>query len=377
VAIVIVLILGIVYVIVTVHIPDILGRILSQTFGTTSGIQELIVLSTPFFLTALAVLIPLRIGLWNVGGEGQFFAGAWMASAFAFIVPRLSGPLLIIGMLVAGALGGMLWIVVPALTKAYLNVNEIITTLMLDLAVIYWVDYWISGPWHYAYSQGGILESKFIPVQAHLPRIPIEGGLDSGILIALAITVFVGVGLKYSVAGYKSRVVGSGRLVAAFTGMPMRRTIVVSFVLGGALAGIGGVLQLIGNSYQLTPGISNNTGYLGIAVAVLAGGTITGVVVMSALLAIIMSAGQVVQLYGISSEDVFILIGLLLVLSSIASMFSHYKLVKRDNNSIDGNNIEDPVSVLGNEIVNTVDIHPNIEWENEPIGTPNAAHNDQ
>ncbi len=327
-AIVLVLAVGILYLVVTVHVPDLLGRIVDETFGTTPGIQELAVLATPFFLTGLAVLIPLRIGLWNIGGEGQFFAGAWMATGFAFVFPRLPGPILIVLMLIAGTVGGAVWAVIPAIAKAYLNVNEIITTLMLDLAVVFWVDYWISGPWHYTQSQGGVLESRFIPQQAHLPAIAVAGGVDSGLAIAVLITLVVGIVLKYTIAGYRSQIVGAGQRVASFAGMRAKPTVIVTLLVGAALAGIGGVLQLIGNSYQLTPGLSNNTGYLGIAVAVVAGGTVAGIVAMSVLLAVIMSAGQVVQLYGVSSDDVFILIGLLLILSTIATVLNRYKLVR-------------------------------------------------
>ena len=318
-----------VYLVTTVHVPDVLGLVLRTTFTTQPGLQELVVLATPFFLTALAAQIPLRVGLWNIGGEGQFFAGAWLACAFAFALPHAPGALLIIGMLVAGAIGGALWVTIPMLAKAFLNVNEIITTLMLNLVVVSWVAYWITGPWQYPSSQGGTIESRFLPVQSHLPLVHLAGGLDSGLIIAVGITIVVGVVVRYSIFGYRTLVVGSGRAVASFAGVPVRRMIAISFLLGGALAGIGGVLQLVGNSYQLTPGLSNNTGYLGIAVAVLAGGSILGVIVMSCLLAVIMSVGQAVQIYGVSSEDVFILIGVLLLLATIAEVAAHHRLVRR------------------------------------------------
>ncbi len=329
VAIIVVLSVAVVYIVATVHVPDILGLVFRGTFTTEPGIQELVVLATPFFLTALAVSIPLRVGLWNIGGEGQFFAGAWLATGFSFWLPHLPGPLMIIGMLVAGAVGGAVWAVIPLLAKIYLNVNEIITTLMLNLIVVYWVAYWLTGAWRYGFSQGGTIESKFIPSQAHLPLLPFQGGIDSGILVAVGLLAVVGFVLHYSVAGYRSRIVGSGPDVAAFAGVRVRRTIAVSLLLAAALAGVAGVLQLTGNSYQLTPGLSNNTGYLGIAVAVLAGDSVIGVGVMSCLLAVIMSAGQIVQVYGVSSEDVFIIIGLLLLLSTVATRLGQYRLVRR------------------------------------------------
>lgn len=328
VAVIFALALAAVYLVATVHVPDVLGLVLKNTFASASGIQELFVLATPFFLTALAVTLPLRVGLWNIGGEGQFFAGAWMATALAFAFPKANGFLLVVGMVVAGALGGAIWSLVPTLTRVYLSVSEVITTLMLNFVVLLWVDYWITGKWRYGSSQGGTIESRFLPTQAHLPLVHLAGGLDSGIIIALVICVLVGSFMHYSHFGYQSLVAGSGRATAAFAGVSVRRVAIVSMLVAGGVAGIAGVLQLAGNSYQLTPGLSNNTGYLGIAVAVLAGGSIIGVVIMSCLLAVIMSVGQSVQLYGVSSEDVFIVIGLLLVLSTIAELLSHYRLVR-------------------------------------------------
>lgn len=144
----------------------------------------------------------------------------------------------------------------------------------------------------------------------------------------MLLTALTGAFFRYSIFGYHSLVVGSNRATAAFAGIPVRRVALLSMLAAGGLAGVAGVLQLTGNSYQLTPGLSNNTGYLGIAVAVLAGGSVLGVVIMSCLLAIIMSIGQTVQLYGVSSEDVFIVIGLLLLLSTVAEVLSHYRLTR-------------------------------------------------
>lgn len=328
-AILVAIAVGAVYLATTVHTPGVLTSVIKQSLENVLGIQELVVLTTPFLLTAFAVLIPLRLGLWNVGGEGQFFAGAWTATGLAFMLPHAPGWFLIPGMIVAGAAGGAIWITVPALAKIYLNVNEIITTLLLNLTSTLWVTYWIVGSWRDTASQGGSIQSRFIPVRSHLPPIPmVSGGLDSGLVIALAIVVGVGLFLRYSMFGYRTTVVGGSRQAATFAGVNLRTTVLIAMLAAGALAGMAGVLQMTGNTYQLTPGLSNNTGYLGIAVAVLAGNSVAGIVVMSVLLAAIMDIGQVVQVYGVSSEDVFVLIGLLLLLSAISEVLSHYRLVQ-------------------------------------------------
>jgi simple sugar transport system permease protein len=342
VAIVLVLAMFFVYLAATMHVPDVFGLIFRQTFTTAPNLEELVVLATPFFLTALAVFIPLRVGLWNVGGEGQFFAGAWLATGLSFWLPHLPGPLLIVGMILMGAVGGALWVTIPMLAKVYLNVNEIISTLMLNFIVVLWVAYWLTGSWQYRASTGGTLQSRSIPSQAHLPFVHLAGGLDSGLIIAVAITVVVGVTFRYSIFGYRSFIVGAGRPVALFAGVRTRRVLVVSFLLAGALAGIAGVLQLIGNSYRLTPGLSNNTGYLGIAVAILAGNSIVGLGLMACMLAAIMLIGQTVQLYGVPSEVVFILIGLLLLFNVIGETLSQYQLIHRQDEVSWAGDADDP-----------------------------------
>ena len=353
-AIFVVLGLAAVYLGESVHVPDVFGLIVRQSFTTAPNLEELVVLATPFFLTALAVLIPLRVGLWNVGGEGQFFAGAWLATGFSFELPHLAGPLMIIAMMMAGALGGALWAVIPMLARVYLNVNEIISTLMLNLVIVFWVAYWLTGSWEYGGSTGGTPQSRFIPTQAHLPLVHLEGGLDSGLLIAGGITFVVGIFLRYSAFGYRSQIVGAGRTVALFAGVRVRRVLVVSFLLAGALAGVAGVLQLAGNSYQLTPGLSNDTGYLGIAVAILAGNSVLGLAIMACVLAAIMLVGQTVQIYGVSSESVFIVIGLLLLFNAIGDALSQYQLIRRPGDDCarahgPGGSDRDSLSGLGAE----------------------------
>ncbi len=317
-----------IYLGLTIHQPDILGVVLRESFATPASLDEWVVLATPFFLTALAVLIPLRVGLWNIGGEGHFFGGAWLATGLAFWLGHLTGAVLIPGMLVAGALGGALWAAIPALARVYLNVNEIISTLMLNLVMVFWVAYWLVGSWQYGGSTGGTLQSRIIPTQSQLPLLHVAGGLDSGLVIALVITALVGLYLHFSTFGYQSLLVGSGRAVALYTGVRIRRVQMISMLGAGALAGIAGVLQLAGNSYQLTPGLSNNTGYLGIAVAILAGNSVWGLVVMAGLLSTIMLVGQNVQMYGVSSDAPFIVIGVLLLLNAVGDALSQYRLIR-------------------------------------------------
>src|SRR6188472_2790817 len=119
---------------------------ISATVGDRQGIDETLVIATPILMNALAVAIALRLKVWNIGSEGQFFMGAWAAAGVGLYLD-LPAPLLLVLMALAGMAAGAVWILVPALSRAYWNVNEIITTLLLNFVAIQWVFWFSLGQW--------------------------------------------------------------------------------------------------------------------------------------------------------------------------------------------------------------------------------------
>lgn len=300
----------------------------NSTLGTPYGVQYLMILTTPLILTGLAAAIPLRIGLWNIGGDGQLFLGAWAAFAVGVQYPHLKGAFLIPLMLIAGALGGAAWALLPALARVYLGVNEIISTLMFNFIAGFWVLYWAGQRWPEPLSAGGV-KSRVVPEQSILS--PIQLGdymIPLGFIIALVVVAVVWAFLRGSVFGYEMSIIGSSPRAATYAGMSTRKITVMVFLLGGAAAGIAGVIEMLGNIQRFAPSLSNNLGYTGVVVAVLAGGVGLDLVGMALVFAVIAIGGNILAITGASSDLVFAMYGLTLICAAIGQGLRNVKVVR-------------------------------------------------
>jgi ABC-type uncharacterized transport system permease subunit len=299
-------------------------QVVSSTFGSSFGLEDVGLLVTPLILTGLSVAVALRIGAWNIGAEGQFYAGAFAATGVALFVP---GPTVVILplMFIAGALGGLIWILVPTLARAYADVSELITTLLLNFVatlLVYWV---ATGPW--LDPSGHALATT-----ARLPHDVPEfwGIVHWGFPAAILLTVVVAAVLNYTRWGYEVRIAGSNPNAAKYAGMPFRRHLILVMLLSGAIAGVAGMLEAAGTVHRLQGGISNNFGYLGIMVAVLARGSALGVLAGAVLMAIILNSGIILQTQGVNVSTVLAITGLILFFTAIGDEFAHYRITRTE-----------------------------------------------
>jgi len=262
--------------------------------------------------------------LWNIGAEGQFFIGAFGASAVVLLpvlpedAPRW---LFIITMIVFGMAAGAIWGFIPGLLKARFQVNEIISTLMLNYIAISWNNYFIFAVW----SDGGFQMSKVFPRNAWLPRltdyvetIPMFRGLTThfGLILAVIAAVVVWLILYRSQWGYEIRLVGDNPRAAQYAGISITRNTVLVMMLSGALAGLAGMSEISGVVHRLQGAISPGYGFTGIIVAWLAKLNPIAVVPVSILFGALILAGREIQPSGIPK----LLQGIILV-SLIASDF--------------------------------------------------------
>jgi ABC-type uncharacterized transport system permease subunit len=299
-------------------------QVVSSTFGSSFGLEDVGLLVTPLILTGLSVAVALRIGAWNIGAEGQFYAGAFAATGVALFVP---GPTIVILplMFIAGAVGGLIWILVPTLARAYADVSELITTLLLNFVatlLVYWV---ATGPW--LDPSGHALATT-----ARLPHDVPEfwGIVHWGFPAAILLTVVVAAVLNYTRWGYEVRIAGSNPSAAKYAGMPFRRHLILVMLLSGAIAGVAGMLEAAGTVHRLQGGISNNFGYLGIMVAVLARGSALGVLAGAVLMAIILNSGIILQTQGVNVSTVLAITGLILFFTAIGDEFAHYRITRTE-----------------------------------------------
>jgi len=298
------------------------GRVISASFGSAFGMEDLGVLVIPLILTGLAVAVGQQIGAWNIGAEGQFYAGAFAASAVGLFVPGPQWMILIL-MFIAGTVGGAVWILVPTLARAYANVNELITTLLLNFVATLLVYYVSTGPWR---DRSGMANSATPPLSADVPYF--WGIVHWGFPIAIGLAVVVALALSFSKWGYEVRLVGSNPSAAKYAGIPVRKHLITVMLLSGAIAGLAGMLEIAGTVHRLQGGISNNFGYLGIMVAVLARGSPLGVIFSGALMAFILNSGIILQTQGLTTSVVLAITGFILFLTAIGDELSYYRITR-------------------------------------------------
>jgi general nucleoside transport system permease protein len=297
-------------------------QVLTSTFGSGFGLEDVGLLITPLILTGLSVAVALRIGAWNIGAEGQFYAGAFAATGIALFIP---GPTIVMLplMFVAGALGGLIWILVPTLARAYADVSELITTLLLNFVATLLVYYVSTGPW---LDPGGHALATTARLKHDVPEF--FGLVHWGFPIAVLMAVGLAVAFSFTRWGYEVRIAGSNAQAAKYAGMPFRRHLIVVMLLSGAIAGIAGMLEVAGTVHRLQGGISNNFGYLGIMVAVLARGSSIGVIAGAALMAVILNSGIILQTQGVTTSTVLAITGLILFYTAIGDELAHFRITR-------------------------------------------------
>jgi len=293
------------------------------SFSNLFGLEDLGLIWSPLILTGLAAAVALRIGLWNIGGEGQFYAGAIAATLVGLHVQAPVGVALVL-MGLAGFVAGAAWILVPALARAWLAVDESITTLLLNFVAVLLVTYLCTGPMR---DPANAVTAASAHVPYEIP--PLLDDLHWGFAVSVALVFAVALLFGRSVWGYEVRVAGANRHAAAYAGMRVRRRIMQVFLLSGGLAGLAGMLEVAGTVHRLEGGISNNFGYLGLMVAALAGASPLAVLPASFLLALLLNAGIVLQSYGVSKYAVLALTGLVLMSAAVGERLAYYRLAPK------------------------------------------------
>jgi simple sugar transport system permease protein len=269
------------------------GDTLVYVFGNTYGFSELLVRTVPLLFTAIAVALPARIGLINVGGEGQLLMGAVFATGGAMAFAAQPSWVLLPLISLLGFTGGALWALVPGLLRALRLVNETISTLLLNYVAPLVVSFLIFGPWRSAES-AAYPESPAFAEAARLPAFfhtRVHAGLLFGI-VCLALYWFLVARTRW---GLEMRAIGANSEAARRLGIPVFQYTVAVMMLAGGVAGLAGMSEVSAIQGRLVMGLSPGYGFAGFLVAWLAGTSAIGIVFMSLLFAIIASAGDILQ----------------------------------------------------------------------------------
>ena len=284
------------------------AHIARASFGDVGVLSDTIVKATPIILAALACSIAFRMKLWNIGAEGQFSMGAFGASAIVLapVLPAETSRWLFIPvMAMAGMAAGAVWGFIPGYLKAKFNVNEIISTLMMNYIAVAWINFWIFGVW----SEGGFQMSPKFPETAWLPRlseyassIPFFRGLTThaGLLFGIIAAVVLWFIVYRSRWGYEIRLIGDNPHAAKYAGISITRNTVWVMMLSGALAGLGGMSEVSGVVHRLqTSPVAAGYGFTGIIVAWLAKLNPLAIILVSILFGALILAGREIQPSGV------------------------------------------------------------------------------
>jgi ABC-type uncharacterized transport system permease subunit len=241
--------------------------LISGSLGSKYTFGQTVMIASLLALTGLAAAIPFSAHLWNVGGEGQMYFGAFCAAAFGLTLPA-SIPHWALATLIMllSAFGGAVWGFIPGILKATINANEVIVSLMTVFIAILIADYAITAVW----PQGFATQTKYVPPSATLPNIWGGTVITAGAPIAVFCVVIAWVIMSRTSLGFEIRAIGLNPQTARMNGMRIGRVRVLAFVLGGAFAGVAGAISVLGMNGALIAGFSGNFGFLGIAVALLA-----------------------------------------------------------------------------------------------------------
>ena len=262
----------------------------------TYGWSELLLKATPLMLCAVGLSVGFRANVWNIGAEGQLLVGALAAGGVALRFPDSSSPFLLPGMILAGALGGMLWAAIPAFLRTRFNANEILTSLMLVYVAQLMVSWLVHGPWKDP--EGfNFPQTKMFQAKALLPVL-IPGTRVSGALfLALGSLVIGWVFMNRSFLGYQMKVAGQAENAGRYAGFSAKRAIWMGMLVGGGMAGIAGMAEVAGPVGQITEHISPGYGFAAMIVAFVGRLNPIGIFFSSLLLALIYLGGEQAQQY--------------------------------------------------------------------------------
>jgi ABC-type uncharacterized transport system permease subunit len=272
------------------HSPrELLSILISGSVGSNFALQGTLLKSIPLLLTGLSVAIAFRAGVWNIGGEGQFLAGA----LGAFLAARYG----MIAAIAASLIAGAIWASIASAMRLWRNAPEVLTTILLNFIAIHLLGYAVNGPLQEA--SGKYPQSDAIPITAMLPTF---GDLHAGILLAVAAAIAAWFLLYRTSEGLRLRASGFNRSAAKWAGVNVNAQLVRAMAFSGSMAGLAGGIELLGVTHRLFERFAAGYGYAGIAVALLAQlhplGTLASAFFFGALTT---GAGELQRTAGISS----------------------------------------------------------------------------
>jgi simple sugar transport system permease protein len=242
------------------------AALLQGSFGNMNAFGRTLEKATPLILSGLAVAFAFKAGLFNIGAQGQLLFGATVSAAIGFFIEGLPAIIHIPLALFGGGLAGALFGAIPGALKTFTGAHEVITTIMLNYIAINITDYLADGPWKDTSPGNIVARTPLVMDSAKLPEI---GGISLGFIIAILFAVVTWWLLWKTTVGFEIRTVGQNPHAAKYAGVKVARTVILTMVLSGFLAGIGGSVETLGVVGRFQPGFNAGLGFDGITIALL------------------------------------------------------------------------------------------------------------
>ncbi len=306
------------------------GLLLKGGFGSVFALSETFTRAIPLILTGLAATVAFKARLFNIGAEGQLYAGALAAVAVGGlhggsgfdVTPWLLFPL----MMLAASVAGALLLVGPALMKAKLGVDEVVTTLLLNFIMLLLVSLMLDGPMKDPTAMGWP-QSVALQGELELSKLVAQTRVHTGLLWAVALALMLWALMKYTVLGFNIRAVGANAKAAAFAGVPITSTVVLVAILSGALAGLAGAIEVAGRTGYVTLDMSPGYGYSGIVIAMLAALHPLGVLAASVFVAgVLVGADSMSRAVGVPTYIADVIVATSLIAVLVATLLTQYRL---------------------------------------------------
>jgi simple sugar transport system permease protein len=304
--------------------------LLQGGFGSVFAWSETLTRAVPLILTGLAATVAFKARLFNIGAEGQLYAGALAAVAVGglhggtgFELPTwMLFPL----MMAAAALAGALLLLGPALMKSRLGVDEVVTTLLINFIVLLGVSAMLDGPMKDPTAMGWP-QSVSLQSELELAKLVAQTRIHTGLLWACGLAILVWLLFKYTVIGFDIRAVGANARAAAFAGVPVTRTVVSVALLSGALAGLAGAIEVAGRTSYVTLDMSPGYGYSGIVIAMLAGLNPLGVLAAGVFVAgVLVGADTMSRAIGVPTYIADVIVAASLIAVLVATLLTQYRM---------------------------------------------------
>ena len=295
--------------------------------GGLGRFGDVLYFATPILMTGLAVGFAFKMGLFNIGASGQYTMGMFFAMYVGFMVDLPPG-LHWLACVLAGMIGGMIWGFIPGFFKAFLNVNEVITSILFNYIGMYLVDMLISGnSIMYVSSKA---RTAYLPETAKMPALGITGSnVSIAIIMAIVIAIALHVVLDKTTFGYELKATGYNKDACTYAGMNGKRNIVITMIIAGGLAGLGGAFAILapstiaGSSVTYEPiNVIAANGFNGIAVALLGNSSPLGIIFSATFISHIQRGGSLAALYGYKPEIIDIVIAIIIYFSAFSMLMS-------------------------------------------------------